>query len=144
MKLKLKKLAAGSLILFVGCGGRNLHLAEDQTNSTPSYGSRDVGKATLGARTNMTTLVCWYVETDGRGHSGYATIDGYYSSAWPQGGGFFASIEDIKKALSHQTNRTPWLIPYYSGEIPPNWKIRGLTTNEVTRLGLLRYTVWDQ
>lgn|GEM_PF-1283627 len=144
MKLKLKIFAAASLILFAGCGVGNLRPDKNQKNSTPSYGSRDVGKTILGARTDMTTLVCWYVETDGRGNSGYAAEDGYYSSAYPEGGGLFASIEGVKEALRHQTNRTPWLVPYYGGEIPPNWKIRGLTTNEVSRLGLLKYAVWDR
>jgi hypothetical protein len=103
-----------------------------------------LGNATLGAGKDAVSLWCWFVEDDAAGHSGYATMDGRAGYAPPDGGGLFPTIESVRDAISHQDNKTPWIVPHYGGEIPRGWKIRGLTTNEVERLGLVHNTMWNQ
>src|SRR5262249_15074480 len=73
---------------------------------------------------------------DGAGHKGYATADGGRGGVEPGGGGLFPSIREVRKALDGQDFKKPGLVTYYPGTIPPGWRIRALTTNEVHRLGL--------
>lgn len=102
-------------------------------------------KPNLCAGKDAPSLYCWFVEEDGTGHQGYAAMDGRMGSAPSRGGGLFPTIEDVRDAIRHQTIPNPWLIPYCPASTPKGWRIRGLTTNEVERLGLAPNTVlWNK
>jgi hypothetical protein len=101
-------------------------------------------KPFLGAAINTPSLFCWFVEDNGAGKSGYAAMDGQVGGAYPEGGGLFPTIEQVRDAIRHQQLKTPLIVPHYPGEVPESWKIRSLTTNEVDRLGLSYNCMWPR
>jgi hypothetical protein len=87
-------------------------------------------------------LICWFVETDGSGHHGYAAQDASVDSISPQGGGLFPTRGDFEAALGKlQIQRLAAGRPKttlesveYPGKVPTGWKIRALTAIELKQL----------
>jgi hypothetical protein len=87
-------------------------------------------------------LICWFVETDGSGHHGYAAQDASVDSISPQGGGLFPTRGDFEAALGKlQIQRLAAGRPKttlesveYPGKVPTGWKIRALTATELKQL----------
>ena len=87
-------------------------------------------------------LICWFVETDGSGHHGYAAQDASMDSISPQGGGLFPTPGDFEAALDKlQIQRlaagrpkTTLKSGEYPGNVPTGWKIRALTAIELKQL----------
>ena len=85
---------------------------------------------------------CWFVETDGSGHHGYAAQDASVDSISPQGGGLFPTRGDFEAALGKlQIQRLAAGRPKttlesveYPGKVPTGWKIRALTATELKQL----------
>jgi len=87
-------------------------------------------------------LICWFVETDGSGHHGYAAQDASVDSISPQGGGLFPTRGDFEAALDKlQLERLAAGRPRatlesgeYPGRVPTGWKTRALTAVELKAL----------
>ncbi|HEY4272904.1 MAG TPA: hypothetical protein VGM65_12945 [Candidatus Udaeobacter sp.] len=87
-------------------------------------------------------LICWFVETDGSGHHGYAAQDASVDSISPLGGGLFPTRADFEAALGKLQverlatgrPRTTLETVEYPGKVPPGWKIRALTPAELKEL----------
>lgn len=87
-------------------------------------------------------LMCWFVETDGSGHHGYAAQDASMDSISPQGGGLFPTRADFEAALGKLQierlaagrPRTTLESVEYPGKVPTGWKIRPLTATELKQL----------
>jgi hypothetical protein len=107
-----------ALIVFSGCTQtkRSEPLAAQQSLAAP-YHVRVVG--------------CWFLESDGAGHSGYQAADTANGSATPQTASLYKSIGELRAALlkEHATN-----IVSAQGYTNGGWKIRGLTADEFAAL----------
>ena len=58
-------------------------------------------------------------------------MDDRISYQTPEGGGLFATIEDLQSELTKQNLGPEYIVSSFGGKVPPNWKIRSLTSNEV-------------
>ena len=101
-----------SLVLIVGCVQNATTISAVQGPSSHSFG-------------------CWFVVSNGVGHSGYQAADFASSSATPQSQPLFKSIDELRVALRRQgvTN-----IDTIDGYTNGGWKIRGLTADELRAL----------
>jgi len=90
--------------------------------------------------TGACELLCWYVEDDGKGRSGYAFMDLGRSSLRPLR--LFKTIDGVRKAISQLRIKRLWLS--VGATERAGRRVRRLTTNEVKELGLADRTVWDQ
>ena len=93
-------------------------------------------------------LVCWFVESDGKGHHGYAAQDGRLDSISPEGGGLFPTLTAFDQAIASVAiqSLSDWQHPArsrtrpelvsdaYPGNVPQGWKIRALTPAELKTL----------
>jgi hypothetical protein len=88
-------------------------------------------KALEPFRRNFPLELCWYVESDGVGHSGYQAVNAYSSSVTPDKVPFYNSINDLRAFLRKEgaTN-----IESFSDLMMPGWKTRGLTLDELRAL----------
>jgi len=96
----------------------------------------------LRAGADTDVLICWFVESDGRAHHGYAAQDARLDSISPEGGGLFSTRADFEAALGKLQlerlaagrPRTTLETGEYPGTVPTGWKIRALTAAELKQL----------
>ena len=101
-----------------------------------------VGAPRLRAGTGTDVLLCWFVESDGQGHHGYAAQDARLDSISVEGGGLFPARADFEAAvgklqverLAAGRPRTTLESVEYPGKVPSGWKIRALTAAELKQL----------
>ena len=116
MKNTLTVLLLG--LLFCGC-------SQKQTDLTS-------GRALTG----KTTLVyCWFVEDNGCGNKGYVFISSKMGRAMTPSEPLYSTIRELRVALKRIECDLLYLIPKQPGWVPESWKVRNLSSNEVTQLG---------
>jgi len=123
---------AAAVLAAVATFGLLSALAESDAPRTP--------RLLAGADTDV--LICWFVESDGQAHHGYAAQDARLDSISPQGGGLFPTREDFQAALGKLQverlaagrPRTTLESVEYPGNVPKGWKIRSLTATELKQL----------
>jgi len=110
------------LILEIGC----------RANATKMEAHSD--NPSINPQKERRIVYCWFVEDNGTGHSGYAVMDTFVGRALQQDERLFPTLGEVHHALMNQDGRNPIIIPKQPDWVPQAWRVRDLSTNEVSQI----------
>jgi hypothetical protein len=91
-------------------------------------------QAAISLGPSRLALNVWCVETDGRGHRGYACSYTSRGVFHPGGNGLFQSLEALRTEIHSSGHSDMWVVSELRSIVPDRWKIRELTPEELSFL----------
>ncbi len=80
-------------------------------------------------------VICWFVEDNGAGQSGYMYLNTHRNSPMTPNEPLSPTLEDFIEKLKKWEGGSIYMVPKYPSWVPKGWKVRNLSSNEIDQIG---------